>query len=192
MGHHKSSTADEKHEDAKVEDGGTGWPIIGIACLLICLFIAACTGVKQRFEGYYWDFRKMLRKPGETSLALPDEVWAEYKCGTRDLPFVSIETYEVLPRRLSPGEEFSLRLIYSLCSNERADEISGDLNTLIYFQAEPVINNVNEDYSLKPGRWRVDTFINAPPNADPGVYAIETSFESANLAFSRTESFVVQ
>ena len=154
--------------------------------------MTACTNVRQGVEKTVWNVQKSFRKPGEKSLELPEVVWQSLECENRQLPFIKIEANQLLPRRVRPGEDFNHRLVYAMCSNKRADEVIGTLYTRIYFRSDPIHEEVTEDYTIKPGRWRVDAFIELPPTAETGVYAFEVQFESDQLGFQEQISFVVE
>lgn len=162
-----------------------------IIIILSCSSLIACAPAMQGVQDVIWDIQKKMSKPGEKSLTLPEEIWDKYDCDHLRRPFIAVETFEVIPRRLHPGEEFNQRLIYALCSNRRADEVTGALHTRIYFKGTPVVNDLVENYSVKPGRWRVNTFIALPRTAENGVYSIEVRFSSTYLRFRESETFVV-
>ncbi len=152
------------------------------------LWLTACAAV----HNVLWDFEKMTRKPGEKSLALPEAVWAEYGCANLRRPFIKVETNELIPPRLKPGGQFNHRLVYAMCSNERADEVLGKRYTRIYFKNRPVFNDVDESYAIKPGRWRVDIFIDLPEDAETGLYTLEVRFRSRCLRFRENHNFRVE
>lgn len=149
--------------------------------MLFCL--NACTAV--------WNMQTTLRKPGQTLLASPENVWQAYDCAYMRLPFLAIEVNQLIPPRLRPGHEFNHRLIYAMCSNERADEIIGRLYTRIYLRGQRLVNHVDPSYVMRPGRWRVDTFITLPMDVEAGVYSMELQFVSHHLNFQQNHSFVV-
>jgi hypothetical protein len=150
--------------------------------LLVCL--SACAAV--------WNVQKILRKPGQQSLAPPASVWQQYDCAYMRLPFLAIELNQLIPPRLRPGREFNHRLIYAMCTNERADAIMGRLYTRIYFRGRRIVNDVDASYVMRPGRWRVDTFIAPPRDVEGGVYSMELQFVSQHLKFRQNNSFVVE
>ncbi len=133
-----------------------------------------------------------MRKPGEQLLSLPDEVWQEYNCDNKVKPYQRSEIFEVIPKIIQPGESFNLRFLYSLCTSERFEEIVGILFTRIRFRGSYIVNDVEENYAMKPGRWRTDTFIDLPATAKVGVYSIELEFRSPKLQFKEQASFVVE
>jgi hypothetical protein len=144
----------------------------------------ACTAV--------WNVQKTLRKPGQKSLALPEKIWRQYDCAHMRLPFLKVEVNQLIPPRLEPGHEFNHRLTYAMCTNERADEIMGRLYTRIYFRGQRIVNEVDPNYAMRPGRWRVDTFITLPRDVEIGVYSLELQFVSHHLKFRQNHSFVVE
>ncbi len=160
--------------------------------LALVMLISGCATTIQDLEDTLGQIKKNQRAPGEKSLALPDKIWLRHQCDQAKLPWFNMEAFEVTPRRLSAGEDFNLRMIYALCSNKRADEITGSLYTKIYYQGKAIVNDVNRRYSIKPGRWQVDTFVTVPEQAEPGVYSIEVEFHSRLLKIVDSMSFVVR
>jgi hypothetical protein len=132
-----------------------------------------------------------FRKPGERLKAFPEQVWKQYDCGKKKLPFFAIEDLELSPRHLEPGDEFNQRLTYVLCPATASGVVTGRLDTRILYRGKPVINQRDSSYDIKPGRWVVDTFVRLPKNAGAGVYAFELKFRGAKLRFEKTLSFAV-
>ncbi len=162
--------------------------LVGFGVLLAA---SGCAPVIQQLEDAVWDLQKRLRAPGEASLALPADVWKEYRCSETRLPLFRIENRELIPPRLRPGQEFDHRLVYALC-NGRDDAIQGSLRTRISYQGKVLVDDVNKSFSIKPGRWQVDTFIRLPPQAERGSYTLELEFASLDLAFTERSGFIVQ
>lgn len=154
------------------------------ALLLDCLACSSSPLVGQ--------VRRSIRNPGEHNSALPEVVWKKYECGKRELPFVYLESLELSPERLGPGEEFNHRWVYSLCPVTPTAVVPGLLETRIYFKGEPIVSEANDRFELKPGRWVIDTFVQVPPEAQPGVYSIEIAFRSNEARFRKRRSFAVQ
>ena len=150
--------------------------------------LSGCASLEQTA----WNVQKNLREPGEKLLALPDDVWEQYACDQKPLPFVAIEANELLPPRLDPGDEFNHRLVYALCTNPAMEEIVGALYTRIYRRGQPYAVDVADSYPLRPGRWQVNTFITLPPDIEQGVYGVELDFRSDALSFQERQNFVVQ
>ena len=133
-----------------------------------------------------------FRKPGEKMILPPNTVWEKSLCRNQKLPFISIVQYQVIPVSVKPGNSFSQRLTYSLCSNDRGDEILGSLYTRITFRGSPVISDVDSNHTMKPGKWRLDRIIDIPSDATPGVYSIELEFKSLALKFKKQENLVIE
>ena len=70
--------------------------------------------------------------------------------------------------------------------------VDGSLETRIFFKGKPIISDSNERFELKPGRWVVDTFVEVPPNAEPGVYSIEIRFAGNGAKFQKRRTFAVR
>jgi len=132
-----------------------------------------------------------LREPGERNAGFPDEIADEYHCEKRPLPFVHVEEDELLPERLSPGDEFNHRMQYVMCPKDDTDVLSGRMVTRILYKGKPILNeSVARD--LQPGRWVVDSFVKLPSDATPGIYALETEFKSKRGGFSSRATFLVE
>ena len=153
--------------------------------LSLCLSFACASPVAGRM-------RRSIRAPGEYNAALPEVVWKKYGCGKRKLPYLRIESFELSPERVKAGEEFNHRWVYSLCPMTPTAVVDGSLETRIFFKGKPIVSDSNERFELKPGRWVVDTFVEVPPNAEPGVYSIEIRFAGNGAKFQKRRTFAVR
>jgi hypothetical protein len=134
---------------------------------------------------------KLTRKPGERLEAFPEAVWEEYGCDERKRPFLEIERYEISPKRLKPGDEFAHQLVYALCPRRVTEVVTGRLTMRIRYKGKPIVHDTDTGFELKPGRWVVDSFVGLAPTAEPGIYAYEIEFESADLNFDHLQTFMV-
>ncbi|MEE8556776.1 MAG: hypothetical protein V3T14_02705 [Myxococcota bacterium] len=155
-----------------------------VAGLLILALASGCAAVTSRVS-------RALRSPGERIETFPEQVWSEYRCSQRKLPFFKIEELELYPQKLTPGERFNHRFIYSLCPVKPTAVITGRLETSILFKGKAIVREANDSYDLKPGRWVVDTFVTLPAEANPGLYGLQLKFKGQNVKFQRTLSFTV-
>jgi hypothetical protein len=136
--------------------------------------------------------QKALRDPGERLTDFPEVVWEEYDCGSQKRPFFVIEENDLVPPRVKVGGAFSHRMVYAMCPSRPTGVVSGRLLTRIRFRGDPIVRETTEDYELKPGRWVVDAEVQLPDDAEPGVYAYEVAFHSADVGFEKRLTFVVQ
>ncbi|HBZ70186.1 MAG TPA: hypothetical protein DEP35_10805 [Deltaproteobacteria bacterium] len=156
--------------------------------LIVGLGLAAalgCTGVVGKVK-------RALRSPGEELVTMPADVWSEYKCGEQRLPFFRLEQTELIPERVTAGDDVNHRMVYALCPTEPTAVIEGTLQTRILFKGKPVARDANDAYDIKPGRWVVDTFIQIPPQAETGIYSVEVQFLSQTVNFREERSFAVK
>jgi hypothetical protein len=58
--------------------------------------------------------------------------------------------------------------------------------------AKSIITDIDSDYAMKPGKWRIDRIIDIPSEAISGVYSIEIEFSNSQLKFKESENFVVK
>jgi hypothetical protein len=150
------------------------------------LFVAlGCAGVVGKLE-------RSFRSPGEKLASVPDEVWSEYKCDEQKLPLFRLEQTQLVPQRVTAGEDVNHRIVYALCPIEPTLVIEGTLETRILFKGKPVMRDADGHYEIKPGRWVVDTFIQIPPQAETGIYSVQVQFVSETVTFREERSFAVE
>ena len=132
-----------------------------------------------------------LREPGERNRGFPEDVAEEYHCEKRPLPFFKVEENELLPERVSPGDEFNHRLQYVMCPKDDTQVVTGTLYTRILYKGRPILTE-SIQRELSPGRWVVDAFITLPKDAKPGVYALQSEFKSKHGTFDSRATFLVE
>jgi hypothetical protein len=152
----------------------------GLTALVSCAALLGCVQLQLK-----------LREPGEFNRGFPDEVADEYHCSKRPLPFFEVEEDQLLPERVTPGSEFNHRLQYVLCPVEETQVVSGTLHTRILYKGKPIYSETSRR-ELQPGRWIVDEFITLPSNAKPGVYALQSEFQSRHGGFDSRSTFLVE
>jgi hypothetical protein len=155
--------------------------------LVVVLALAVALGC----AGFVGKLQRSLRSPGEKLASVPDDVWAEYKCSEQKLPLFRLEESQLVPQRVTAGEDVNHRIVYALCPTEPTAVIEGTLQTRILFKGKPVSRDADGHYEIKPGRWVVDTFIQIPPQAETGIYSVEVQFVSETVSFREERSFAV-
>jgi len=163
-----------------------------IVFILSAVILSACSTLVTDINRIKDSVIVQFRTPGERMILPPKTVWGKASCEEHDIAHLVVEQYQVIPVLVRPGSSFSQRLIYSLCTNERGDEILGKLYTRIYFRGESIITDIDSNYAMKPGKWRIDRIIDIPQKATPGVYSIEMEFISSKLRFKEQENFIVK
>jgi len=156
--------------------------------LIVGLGLAAALGC----AGVVGKMQRAFRSPGEKLANVPDEVWSEYKCGEQKLPLFRLEQTELVPQRVTAGDDVNHRMVYALCPTEPTEVVEGTLQTRILFKGKPVVRDADGHYEIKPGRWVVDTFIQIPPQAETGIYSVEVQFVSETVTFREERSFAVE
>ncbi|MEN8183040.1 MAG: hypothetical protein ABFS46_10955 [Myxococcota bacterium] len=154
------------------------------ALAVLLLFSTSCTT-------WLGNVRKSLRDPGVHFRSFPEEVAEEYGCRDKPLPFFEIEKLELLPNRLRPGEEFNHRIVYVLCPKSPTAVVAGTLHTRILHRGRAIVDERDQGYEFKPGRWVVDAFVTVPLGADIGIYAMEIAFQGTDLRFTERLTFAV-
>lgn len=155
-----------------------------LAALTAATLCVGCASVR-------WSLVKHFREPGEVLASFPEEVWAEYDCDTQERPFFIIERNQLLPQKVRPGGDFGHRLVYAMCPDRSTEVVEGQLSTRIRFKGRAIVRQTDTHYEIKPGRWTVDAVVHLPEDAEPGVYAYELEFESDQLFFQKSLTFVV-
>jgi hypothetical protein len=155
------------------------------ALLALALLALGCAGVVG-------NVRKSFREPGQHFEAFPEEVWNEYECEGRVLPFFKIERIELVPRKLRAGAEFNHRIVYVLCPERPSEVLAGTLHTRILFRGRALVSESDPAYEFKPGRWIVDAFVSVPERAEAGIYSMELGFEGSALSFEESRTFLVE
>jgi hypothetical protein len=154
-----------------------GYRVLAAAACLSTIF--GCTTVQL-----------MTRTAGERLLDFPEPVAEEYRCTKRRLPFIEVETSELIPKRMHPGDRLNHRFVYVMCPERVSGVIAGTLHTRIQYRGVTVhSDSIKKD--LKPGRWVVDSFVTLPEQAKTGIYAIEARFVGPKGRFSFHSDFLV-
>lgn len=155
-----------------------------VALLTIALLASGCAGWRGNFQ-------KALREEGIVNQGFPEAVWEEYDCDSQKLPFFIVEENELVPPRVKAGGEFNHRMIYVMCPQSPTEVVAGDFATRIRFKGDPIVDSTEAAYEILPGRWVVDSFVEIPASAEPGVYAYEIEFEGRGLTFEKSLTFLV-
>ena len=158
--------------------------VFGFALLALPGF-SGCTPLYQRALA-------SMRQPGEQIETSPDQVWDDLECAKRQRPFVRVESMEVVPEMMNPGDRVNYRIIYAMCPLNPSEVVKARVLRKILFKGEQVASNVNDALELKPGRWVVDSFFTLPPESPVGVYSLEVNLETPDRKTQKkVRSFVV-
>ncbi len=130
-------------------------------------------------------------QPGVQPVLDAQATWNDYNCASKKLPFVVIEEDRIVPATPAPGEEFSHRFSYAVCT-EQSTPISGVLTRRIYYQNRLVFENKTDDFELRPGKWKVSASIKTSPKAKPGNYDLQLTFSSPVTTITRNLPLVIQ
>jgi hypothetical protein len=133
-----------------------------------------------------------FRKPGVRLAEFPEQVSTEYSCENQTLPWFKLEKLEVWPKRLEAGAELGHRVVYSLCTQNPTEAVTGKLETRIVYDGKPIVRDTDPKYVLRPGRWVIDVMVTVPPTAPQGLYALELEFKGKGVKFNGSETFVVE
>ena len=166
--------------------------VFALVCVA-CLATAAC----EQIDPYYKELVEWVRPgegraPGERMKSRAEDVWARENCSNRPLPFLRLDTNEVHPAVVKPGEKLNHRLVYTLCADPRYGAIYGRNRTTLYYDSRKIYTNATDDFALKAGEWIVDADLVVPYDAKPGTYWLEAEFKGPGASFRDRTSFVVE
>ncbi|MDH3212828.1 MAG: hypothetical protein OEM05_10120 [Myxococcales bacterium] len=82
--------------------------------------------------------------------------------------------------------------MYVMCPARATEVVAGRLMTRIRFKGNPIVQETDARYEIKPGRWVVDSFVRLPEQAEPGIYAYEVEFDGNRIDFDKRLTFVVR
>ena len=156
--------------------------------MIALIAMALCVGCATA----RWSVVKLFRDPGESLETFPEVVWEEYDCENQKRPFFIVEKNELLPEKVTPGGDFGHRFVYVMCPNLPTEVVQGELSTRIRFRCDPIVQERDALYEIKPGRWVVDAIVRLPEHAEPGIYAYEIAFDSDPFHFEKSLTFVVE
>ncbi len=156
--------------------------------VIACVATALCLGCASA----RWSVIKHFRDPGESLEAFPEVVSQEYDCENQSRPFFIVEKNELMPATVYAGGDFGHRLVYVMCPQHPTEVVQGELSTRIRFKGKPIVEQTDPLYEIKPGRWVVDAVVHLPSEAERGIYAYELEFESSQLEFDKSLTFVVE
>lgn len=167
-----------------------GGVFLYLTLVAFLLILSGCPTMTTTIQEVHQRFVKSIRQPGERMVASPDDTTKKYSClpyrGTKFL----LEEIEVIPSRVSPGEEINHRIRYAFCPNKPSGIALGRIARTVLFKGEQVFMDVI-NYEFKPGTWTVDAFISIPKNAPKGVYAVELTITHDNQSIRNSNSFHV-
>jgi hypothetical protein len=131
-----------------------------------------------------------MRDPGENMARSPESTAEMYSCKPYTRNKLILEHAEVIPKRVSAGDEVNQRVRYAFCPYVPAGTVDGKIVRTVYFKGVSLFQDVS-NYEFKPGTWTVDAFIIIPSDAQSGVYAIEVVLRYGGEVIRRSDTFTV-
>ena len=130
--------------------------------------------------------------PGVMQLLDGTEIWKEYHCDSKKLPFIVIEQDQILPISVQAGKEIQHRFVYAACTSSGQQAIKGSLSRKIYYRGRVVFEDTTRNFEIKPGQWKVNAVVGIPPQVKPGSYDFELVISSPTTAVKKNLPFMVQ
>jgi hypothetical protein len=113
-------------------------------------------------------------------------------CGSRKLPYLRLDQTEIVPKTIKPGASIRYRLSYTACISQQTLYIPARLVTKILFKGKAENVRSDDSYSIKTGKWIVDTHIVVPKDARTGVYVLEATLSTKDGRLQDYVSFNVE
>jgi hypothetical protein len=123
---------------------------------------------------------------------VPDRVWSSEHCESRPLPYLRVERSDVTPETSKRGNSILYRFRYIACVPEQPGYIIGRLKTKVFFTGKELSTRIDDTFPVETGQWIVDTNIDVPKDADPGVYTLEASLVAKDVTIYDFLNFTVQ
>ena len=167
-----------------------------ILLLASCFTVVSCAPLgwnpKNQAAVAGGDIKQRLRPPGETLLTHPNEIANAPECAPGKSPAVTLNSNEVVPETLQPGNELNHHFTYTLCPSKNAAVVKGNLYRRLYYEGKVELENVTEGFEFKPGKWSVDEYIELPATAHAGVYSFQMAFASKPFKIEDSRYVVVK
>ncbi len=164
--------------------------------VLFPLVMTSCTVSKvdpgDYFKSLWWDVKMNQREAGEEMIADPAWIWRKLRCNNRTLPYLQVDSNEVIPSRLTAGERINHHMVYSLCPATPSKVVPARLARSILYKGNIIFQDVTDNYELKPGRWSVDAFVKVAEQAQAGVYSLQSTLTNKDLDVTVDAGFVVK
>jgi len=159
--------------------------------LISVLILDGCITITREVDEFQEWFRKKWREPGEKMVRSPEETAEIYSCQSYRGNKLILEDVEVLPTKVSPGEEIDQRVRYAFCPDIPSGTMKGKIIRTILFKGEKIVERVT-DYEFKPGTWAVDVFIVIPDGIQSGVYAFDVVLTYSQETIKGRDTFIVK
>jgi len=155
------------------------------------LILSGCTATATKIQDIQQRAIKSMRDPGEKLVSSPEKTAETYSCKAHTRSRLFLEHVEVIPNRVSPGDEVNQRIRYAFCPSTPSGMAKGQIIRTVLFRGEAMFQDVT-NYEFKPGTWAVDAFIVIPGDAQSGVYAIDVVLRYGRETIRRSNSFMVK
>jgi hypothetical protein len=113
-------------------------------------------------------------------------------CESRQLPFFRVIESNVLPARLVPGDRFSHRLVYALCTAGPDSLLTATVTRELRGSADVVLVDRTDGFRLRPGTWASDEDLAVPPNANPGLYSVNTTVTFGGRVWTEQTDLLIE
>lgn len=161
-----------------------------------CFTVVSCAQLgwnpKGQTAGAGANEKQRPRPPGETLLTHPNDIANAPECARQKLQPVTLDSNEVVPETLQPGNQLNHHLTYTMCPSKNAEVIRGNLYRRLYYEGKVELENVTEGFEFKPGKWSVDDYIELPATAHEGVYSFQMAFVSKPFKIEDSRYVVVK
>lgn len=159
-----------------------------LAIAVICIFLSACAH-RQEPPLVAPPLPEPAEPPPPDLLTKPTDIWKEYDCDNKILPFLIIESQKITPSSPQPGQEFEHRFVYAACVSDAQTPIKGTLRRKLFFQRKLIFQHVSHNVEIRTGKLEHTAKIKIPRKTKPGNYKIQVSFTIPGKAPSKSKDF---
>jgi hypothetical protein len=105
--------------------------MIRLAIAIICIFLSACA--HQQEPSPPAPVAQNLPEPRGSKVPAPlllgnkTDVWKEYGCDKKPLPFLTIESQKIIPSSPQRGQKFEHHFVYVACVSDAQTSVKGIL-----------------------------------------------------------------
>ena len=156
-----------------------------IRLVLLLLVTASCLACQKVISRSELMAIKWTHKPGEQLVASYEKTQNKHGC-TGD-PMIYLEEALFRPSKMVPGAQILNRFIYASCSPE---SITGTISRQVIYNGKVVLRDFT-NHTFVPGTWRVNAYIQIPPNAPPGAYIFKLTITAGKQNFDKTFPFQI-
>jgi len=168
----------------------TGRPSAALFLVLVTVSLML-SGCMDSLKAVSQSIIVSAREPGDKMVRTLEKTQEKYACAFYSKRMLKLEEVQVLPERVTHGQEINQRLQYAFCPFTPLETLQGSITRAVLFKGSEVFRDTTA-YEFKPGTWTVDVFIGIPQEAGSGVYTVNVALRYANETLEESHTFIVK